>query len=167
VKKQRPWRIFIRAFDRIEDYTLILLLGALLAVATLQIITRNVYGKSLPWGDFAVQYLVVWAGFLGASVAAREKKHIAIDALAMALPAGWRKWIDRITEWFSAFICAVLLYSSIKYLHYEYAEGSRVPGTFPEWALLTIFPVSFGLMTIRFIAHGFRPTETNAKGPDS
>lgn len=159
------WRKWVRAFDHVEDYTLVLMLGGLLAVAILQIIMRNLYGRSLAWGDFATQYLVVWAGFLGASVAAREKKHIVIDALALALPAGWKRWIKLITEWFSALICVVLFYSSIKYLQYEYTEGGDILGVFPVWALLTIFPICFGLMVIRFFTHGLSSVGSNAKRP--
>ncbi len=165
MREKSRWHAFVQAFDRVEDYTLILLLGGLLAVSILQIVTRNLYGRSLSWGDFATQYLVVWAGFLGASVAAREKKHILIDVLAIALPSRWRKWIDALVEWFSALVCAALVYSAIKYLHFEYTEGDKVLATVPVWALLAIFPISFGLMAARFFAHGLRSLESDAERP--
>ena len=141
---------------RFEDLFLVCLLGAMLVVATLQIFLRNFFGTSLIWGDPLTQKLVLWAGFMGASVATREASNIVIDVLARPLPVRAKAWVGAATDFFSAVVCAFLLYASISYLQYEYVEKSTTLWKLPGWTLLVIFPITFGLMSFRFATSGFR-----------
>jgi TRAP-type C4-dicarboxylate transport system permease small subunit len=149
-------RQLFSALCRVEDLFLVCLLGAMLVVATLQIFLRNIFGTSLFWGDPLTQKLVLWAGFMGASVATREASNIVIDVLARPLPPRAKAWVGAVTDFFSAVVCACLLYASISYLHFEYMEKSTTLWDLPGWTLLLVFPISFGLMTLRFTASGFK-----------
>lgn len=149
-------RRLFSALCRFEDLFLVCLLGAMLVVATLQIFLRNIFGTSLFWGDPLTQKLVLWAGFLGASVATREGSNIVIDALARPLPPRAKAWVGAVTDFFSAVVCIFLLYASISYLHFEYVEKSTTIWKLPGWTLLVVFPITFGLMILRFTTSGFR-----------
>jgi TRAP-type C4-dicarboxylate transport system permease small subunit len=48
-------------------------------LAFLQVVLRNVFSQGLLWGDILLRQLVLWIGFIGASLATREEKHINID----------------------------------------------------------------------------------------
>jgi TRAP-type C4-dicarboxylate transport system permease small subunit len=93
---------------------------------------------------------------MGASVATREAHNIVIDILARLLPESARSRVRALTDLFSAAVCAVLLYASIIYLQYEYAEKSTTLWDLPSWTLLIVFPITFGLMSFRFAASCFK-----------
>lgn len=147
-----------------EDIFLVCLLGAMLVIATLQILLRNFFGTSLIWGDSLTQKLVLWAGFMGASVATREGHNIVIDVLARLLPEGAKSWVRALTDLFSAVVCAVLLYASIIYLQYEYMEKSTTLWNLPTWTLLIVFPITFSLMSFRFAAGCFKSFGRTGEG---
>jgi C4-dicarboxylate transporter DctQ subunit len=70
------------AIDRVETAIVVLFISAMLVIAFLQIFLRNVFTTGLTWGDLILRNLVLWIGFIGATLATREGKHINIDAAA-------------------------------------------------------------------------------------
>ena len=79
-----------------ERAGVVLLLTGLLGLGLLQVIERNVLASGLFWADELMQHMVLWLGFLGASLATREHRHLSIDVLSHFLPArgssGWDCW---------------------------------------------------------------------------
>ena len=59
-------------------------------LAFLQIFLRNVFTTGLAWGDLVLRNLVLWIGFIGATLATREGKHINIDILSRSLLSSGR-----------------------------------------------------------------------------
>lgn len=109
---------------------------------------------------FALGFMV-WAGFVGASIATKKKRHILLDAVKKKLDA-------RVYPWFSAagalvtstftFTFAYLAYTK---LHDEIVEWIEIPnvGVFeslpiPVWIVTLALPVTFGLIGLRFLAQG-------------
>ena len=76
------WEKIDESYGRIEQILLVILLSALILVAFSQIILRNIFSTGIDWGDAFVRSLVLWTGFIGATVAAREGKHISIDVVS-------------------------------------------------------------------------------------
>ncbi|MCH7552365.1 TRAP transporter small permease, partial [Patescibacteria group bacterium] len=56
-----------------------------------QVVLRNLFSGGILWGDILLRQLVLWVGFLGASLAVREQKHIAIDFLPRFFNDFWKK----------------------------------------------------------------------------
>ena len=141
---------FVAVLHRFEDFLLVAFLGAMLLIAAAQIGLRNVMGMSLMWGDPLTEHIMLWAGLLGASLATRQRKHIAIDVLANPLPSSIQSKIRCISDLLSSLICTFLVYASIIYLNYEYQEHSTTFWGLPVWLVLSIFPLTFALMAFRF-----------------
>ena len=79
------WERVDRAIDRVETAIVVLFVSAMMVIAFLQIFLRNVFTTGLSWGDMILRNLVLWIGFIGATLATREGKHINIDVISRSL----------------------------------------------------------------------------------
>jgi TRAP-type C4-dicarboxylate transport system permease small subunit len=95
--------------------------------------------------------MVLWVGFVGASLAARENRHIAIDFLPNILPASWHRPIGIFTKLCAAVISLFLAQAAWSFVAYEREAESILFLNLPVWIFQVVLPYSFGLLTIRFI----------------
>lgn len=146
----------VRAIHRLEDASLVLLVGAMLLLACGQILLRNAFSVTLLWADPLIRHLVLWTGMLGAMVATREDKHIHIDALLRAVPSPWSDGLKALSLFFSAAVCVVLTRVSLRFIADERAYGMEGFLDIPSWILQLIFPLTFGAMALRFAFRGGR-----------
>ncbi|MDC0213527.1 hypothetical protein OAL14_01835 [Gammaproteobacteria bacterium] len=51
--------------EKVEEWLLVSLLFAMIAVATSQVVLRNVFDMGLLWGDGAVRVLLLWVAMFG------------------------------------------------------------------------------------------------------
>ena len=144
-----------RLLHGIEDALLVALLLALIAVAAYQVLARNFFDGGLLWGDALVRVLVFWITMAGSMVAARADEHIRIDLLARLLgPLGTR--LARAgASLFTAAICALLAYTSIEFIRFEYEDGTLAFGPVPVWICQAILPVGAGVMALRYLLRVF------------
>lgn len=63
----------------------------LVVLTVVAVIFRFVLNKPIAWGEEVQMLLVVWSVFFGASIAIREKGHIAVDVVFDILPAKGQK----------------------------------------------------------------------------
>ena len=135
---------------RLEDALLAALVIALILLSAGQILFRNFLGMAGMWMDPVVRHLVLWSAFLGAVVAAREHKHIRIDALLRISGPVQRDWSLLLGEAFSTVTCGVLSWFSVGFILDERSYGTIGALDLPTWILQLIFPAAFGAMTCRF-----------------
>jgi TRAP-type C4-dicarboxylate transport system permease small subunit len=144
-------RSLSRAFTRVESWLLVLFLGLMVVLAFVQVLLRNAFGTSLGWGDVLVRQLVMWAGFIGAAVAASEERHISIDALTKFLAKRWAFVVRVLTNAFAAVVSGFLANAAWGLVASERQgpNGELLPGI-PEWIGLAIIPVGYVLLGIHF-----------------
>jgi TRAP-type C4-dicarboxylate transport system permease small subunit len=107
-------------------------------------------------GGEVSRYALVWAALLGASIATRERRHIAVDALARVLEkrSGARaaRWANVIVAVLTAIVVGYLafagwvLYQSTPIQTRESA-ALRIP---IRWIVVSL-PLALGIMTLRFL----------------
>ena len=136
--------------SRLEQILIAALLAVMIIVAFSQIVLRNFFSTGIAWGDSLVRYLVVWVGFVGAAVAAKEEKHITIDVLARWITGAGKITIATISHFSSAAICGLLTYAGIKFIWFEAQMGGTAFFNLPVWVPELIIPITFGLMTLRY-----------------
>lgn len=120
----------------------------LLAVA--QIMLRNIWGIGIVWADISVRILVLWLGLVGAMTAARKGDHIKIDLITKYLKSRLTPIVAALTDFFTALVCGIVLFYSIKFIRLEYIDGMMAFGRIPVWFCQTIIPFSFLIMTFRY-----------------
>lgn len=144
------WERLDETIDRIEEVLLVIFLSTMMLLAFLQIFLRNVFTTGLTWGDMLLRNLVLWIGFIGATLATREGKHINIDIISRSLPPLGRAFMEFVIHLFSFFICGLLTYASLKFIKNEAQMGVATLLGIPTWILEIILPLAFSLMAFRF-----------------
>lgn len=150
------WESIDETVGRIEQILLGILLGTMILVPFIQIVLRNTLSTGLTWGDGLVRNLVLWAGFIGAAVAAREGKHISIDIVSRWISPKNKVGIEIITNSFSLSICALLTFAALKFVKNEIQMKSVLFLDVPSWTSEIILPLTFGVMTSRFFLRFLR-----------
>jgi len=75
-----------RELNRLVEWAMALLIGAMTLLVGVQIAGRFLFGYSIFWSDELARFLLVWSAFLGMSVGVRRGTHPAVDSLVRALP---------------------------------------------------------------------------------
>lgn len=140
-----------RAMARLEDGLLILLLGAMIMLAAVQIALRNLWESGIVWGDPLTKVLVLWVALLGAMAATRDGRHINIDLLSRFLPPRGKTVSRLVTNLFTAAVCAVLAYHAVRLVLIDREAGTLVFTTVPTWVSELIIPIGFAVMALRFL----------------
>ncbi len=149
-----PWRERLERVERwargLENGLLVVLLSLLLVLASTQILLRNVFSSSLPWGDEAVRLLVLWLALFGAIAASRDGRQIRIDVLSRVIPKRF-VWIpDSIATAFTAAVCAIFAWHAWRFVQDSRAFGDQILGDWPAWILQLILPIGFAIMAYRY-----------------
>lgn len=135
----------------LTDGLLCLLLVAIIGIACLQITLRTFFSGGFLWADPLLRYLVLWSGMLGAVVATREGKHIAIDVITYLAPEKIKKWIHLAINLFSCVVAGALTTASVIFVRNEAMFNSTELLNLPSWAWNLIFPIAFGMITFHFL----------------
>ena len=141
-----------------ETAAVILILSTMVALAFGQVILRNFFGYGILWADIFLRQMVLWVGFLGASLAVREKKHISIDVLPRALPKSWEMPIRVFTDLTAGIISGFLAYAALSFVQFERESESVLILDIPVWAFQTILPFSFCMIAVRFLLQALEGT---------
>jgi TRAP-type C4-dicarboxylate transport system permease small subunit len=143
--------------QRIEIFLLAALVLTLAALAGAQIILRDFFDTGISWADQLMRSLVLWTGMLGALTAARDDKHIALDVLQRYLPPTAQRAARVVTLGFTVAVCAAMAYYCYRLIALEFAESTQAGAVsaIPAWLPVSILPIAFGLMAIRFALRAF------------
>ena len=126
----------------------ILVLMALIPVA--ESLLRRFTGFSIPGASLYVQHLTLWAGFVGALLAAGTRKHLAL-ATGTFLPAGrFRDAAAVFVGGLSAGTCALLAWASAVMVKADALQPRTLPGGIPEWVSELVMPITLAFMALRF-----------------
>jgi TRAP-type C4-dicarboxylate transport system permease small subunit len=150
------WEKGDEVIAKVEQTLIVIFLSFMIFVAFLQIVLRNFFSTGLDWGDSFLRNLVLWVGFIGATLATKEGKHINIDIVSRWLPSMGRNVVMLMVHLFSFSVCCFLTYAALKFIKNEAQMGNRVLWNVPAWIPEMILPMTFGLMTFRFGLRAFK-----------
>ena len=136
---------------RLETVILVGVLSIMVILAFLQVVLRNLFDEGILWGDTFLRHLVLWVGFLGASLATREKKHINIDLFTRFVKGKTKSLINALVNLFAAVVCWYLTSAAWTFVLDEKASNSTLFNEIPTWYFQIVIPIGFFLMTIRFL----------------
>jgi TRAP-type C4-dicarboxylate transport system permease small subunit len=140
-----------RIIARIEEFTIASLLAAMIFLVLIQIVLRNVFSTGITGGAEMVRHLVLWIAFLGAAMAARDAKHIRIDAALWILTPRWRMFAEALTGLFTALVCGILMYAAIQFNIMDYHSGTVIAFFDTRvWLLELIIPIGYFIVMIWF-----------------
>jgi C4-dicarboxylate transporter DctQ subunit len=137
--------------EKIESIFLVIILSVMVMLAFLQVVLRNLFDQGILWADIFLRHLVLWVGFIGASLATREEKHITIDLFTRFLSKRGKNITQMITNLFAHIICLILADAGWTFVQYDKAEGMILFNNIQTWYFQLIIPIGFLLMAFRFL----------------
>ena len=133
-----------------EDTVLVLLLSAMILLASAQILLRNGFNTGFIWADELLRLMVLWLALAGAVAASRADRQISIDILSRWLPPRAKLAVAAIVDLFTAGVCGVIAWHAARFVLEAREFGDTLLGDLPAWWFQVILPVGFALMCWRY-----------------
>jgi TRAP-type C4-dicarboxylate transport system permease small subunit len=135
--------------------------AGLAATAVFAIGTLAIYAapNGFGWSQKLALSLLLWVGLLGSSMATKEGRHIAVDAVRRVLPQTLVRPFEIAASLVTTLLCGVLAVLAVQYCRANLADWIESEGTssvfeslpIPYWAATVSIPIGFGLMAARFL----------------
>ena len=135
-----------------ENAVSIAVLAVMSALPLIEIVGRVVVGRGISGSIVVVQNLTLWITLLGATLAARSERLLALSTLRF-LPTAAQKPVKIFTSAVGTAIGATLVYASLDFVQIEREFGDIVAWNIPIWIVLSILPLGFAAITGRLIWH--------------
>lgn len=143
---------------KVEGVMLVVSFIIMVVLGSLQVILRNMFNSGIDWADSFVRALVLWVGFIGASLATRQSRHINIEIISQLFTG---ETISRIRIFlvniFSLILSVILLVASVYYLFAEYDNHMNAFLFVPTWVVFLIVPISTTAMVLRLFINTTLP----------
>lgn len=139
-----------RLLARIEGCALIVILLAMICTAFLQVLLRNLFHTALPWGDGLTRALVLWAGFVGASLATSQGRFLSIDVLSRRLGINWQRRARLLIYSYATIVSFFLGLGGVTFVRSEQAAMTMTSLGLPNWIVTSIIPLTFFTLCFRF-----------------
>lgn len=139
-------------FDNIESYVCRFLLAAFVTLLFAQIVSRELFGRSIAWSEELSTYMFVWFVFFGASYAARLNAHNRVSVQFKPFPRKIAIISETIADGFWIAFNVYFVWLSIDFVFFKMNLfwKSQTLGV-PMKYFYMILPIAFTLITIRVI----------------
>ena len=137
--------------SRIEDAFASLALLVMVLLPLSEIVSRRAFGRGIPGSGPIVQHLTLWVGFLGAAIAAREGKLLALATGTFIPPGIGRRAADILAAAFGACAAVVLAWGGGQMAMIEREAGTTIGADIPAWVAQLVLPVAFALIAGRLV----------------
>jgi TRAP-type C4-dicarboxylate transport system permease small subunit len=128
------------------------LLGAMAALVTLDVVMRNVGLGTIAWVNEVSEYSLPVATLLIAPWLLHRNEHVRLDVLLVSLPAGTARALEKVCDVIGIAICAVFVWYGSRLILDSARIGSMMVKTLaiPEWLQYALVPVCFSLLAVEF-----------------
>ncbi|HUR33453.1 MAG TPA: TRAP transporter large permease subunit [Vicinamibacterales bacterium] len=134
---------------RFEDAVAATALAVMTVIPLLEIVLRRAFGVGIPAAGPIVQHLVLWVGFLGAAIAAREGRLLSL-ATGSLVPAGWPRRVAAIVAAaLGSAVAVILALAAVEFVQSERGVGSSFGAGIPTWMAELVLPIGFTLIALR------------------
>jgi len=150
-------KIFNRILNPINKLIRLLMILSFSIMVVLifaQIIYRYVLIRPIPWAEEAARFFFVWATFLGASVAVKNRAHINVSFLVDKISENYKKYAKPLI--LSSYILCIIFLSTIAIyglrisflVTKQTSPALQLPMVYPYLAI----PIGTFMMVLNFIA---------------
>jgi len=135
--------------------------GTVVAYGLVQLLVRSL-PNGLIWSQPLALILTLWVGFLGASMATYEHKHLKVEAVVRLFPPNARRYVGLFSALCTAVFCLAIAWLSVRTVLFEYetfvstsGQGGLIGGTsVAKYQAFLALPLAFGIMSARFFGLG-------------
>ena len=108
--------MFLRLLSRLVEGLIILCAATIVAVVTIEVVLRYIFGLSLIFTEELARYLMVWIVFLGGALAVKDDSHIRINLLVKRLSPGLRQLVRVSAQGLTMIFLVLLTIEGLKIL---------------------------------------------------
>src|SRR6266571_1045826 len=145
----------LAALDAALRVLIVLTMGAMVLVVSVQVLLRYGFNTSLDWGEDIARLLFVWTIFLAIPLGVKEGAHIGIELVVKVFPEALQRALTRIMAALSIVLMGVVCWQAARLVVEQWDEN--LP-TLDISVALFIVPVCIGAALS--ILHLARPTIT-------
>jgi C4-dicarboxylate transporter DctM subunit len=151
VEAGRPNTPLARVLYPLEDALAGFALALMVVLPLSEVVLRRVAGTGIPGSIPFVQHLVLWVGFLGAALAAREGTMLALATGTFLPPGRLRDWAGTLAATVAAAVSMMLCVGAFQLVMSEREAGTVIAAGITTWMAQTVLPVAFGLIALRTV----------------
>jgi TRAP-type C4-dicarboxylate transport system permease small subunit len=144
----------------VEIGAIVLLLGALVFLGTMQIVLRNFFHSGVLWADPMMRHIVLWLGCLGGALATTRVRHINIDVFSRLIPMRQKSTRRAVVYSATAVAAFFLGVAALRLVADERAFGDVAFGTVKTWVLQVVLPFAFFVISYRCLVNLFTGRES-------
>ena len=133
-----------------EDIVTAIALLAIVVLPIVEVVGRALIGVGVPGSIDYVRHLTLWVAFLGAVVAARHGKHLALG-FASFLQGPARTFAGVLAGSLATAVTLLLAWASLDFVHLNMGNVATIGGFIPEWVAQIIMPLGFLVIGLRFL----------------
>ena len=147
-----------------ENTAVVVFLSAASLLAFVEVVLRYVFSTSIIWSTDVVVVCIIWAVFIGLSMALRKGAHIKVEVV-VDLFSGKKKLAIVLLSTVTGLIFALFLFFySIKYAAFlKDSEEVSVTTDIPEYIYFLALPIGGLLLSIRYIQEILRVVSARRK----
>jgi len=134
------------------------LMVAVMITICLDVLIRNLDRQPSAHFFTFSEYALLLIPCLGAPWLVREKGHVYVELLLMALGRPARKWAIRLIGVISIAICFTMAWYGFEVTMLDWVQNNKDVRSFdaPRWAIVMWIPVSFLFMGLEFVRYLWR-----------
>ncbi len=144
---------------RSTEAIIMVLMALLVVVVVVSVFCRYILLWPLTWSEEVGRYVMIWLGFLAASIAVRQGLHVGVDFVVQWVPAAAAGWLRRLARAATAgFLLVVTVYGFILVTNLwdQYSPVMDIRMTWPYLAI----PVGSLLMLIQLATPSGQETDS-------
>ncbi len=149
-------RAILKFLSNVEEYFCEVLLALFVMLLFAQILLRQFFQYSIPWGEEVATYMFVWFAYLGAVVAAKMSAHNRVAFQFRFFPPIVKKVSEAVADllWVGFNLYFVWLSYDFVFNRMNLFWKSQTTGI-PMKYFYMILPVAFLLMSIRILWNNY------------
>jgi tripartite ATP-independent transporter DctM subunit len=140
----------VALFENAENAVAVGVLALMAVLPLLEVATREMLGGGIPGSIPIVQHMTMWISFLGAALAARSDRLLALSTSSF-LPQRWGPALGAARSFLAVLITTLLLVASVDLVVIDRTYGDVAAWGVPIWIFTAIMPVGFGLIALRLV----------------
>ena len=138
-------------FARVEDGVVMLAALGVIVLPLAEVVLRRLFGTGIPGAAPFTSHLTLIVGLVGAAIAAREGKLLAL-ATGTLLPEGWLRDVAKvISALVGSMVSTVLALGGLRLLQVHREAAKPIALGIPVWVVDLAFPIAFGLIALRLV----------------
>ena len=133
---------------RCTEYVVMVLMACLVVIVVVSVVFRYALLSPLTWSEEVGRYVMIWLGFLAASIAVRDGLHVGVDFAVQFAPPWLATWLRKLARGaLGAFLLIVMGYGFVLVVNL-WDQWSPVMDIRMTWPYLAI-PVGSLLMLVQ------------------